>query len=76
MATYRLFVCTITLPLERVFWIFLGSQFIVFAKDWPIQAILVIPDDHECYGVRASIFSFVIFSLGKGEKGEEKICFC
>ena len=64
MGTYRLFVCKNTLPLKWVFLDFLGSQFMVFANDWPIPAILVIPDDHEGYGVRSSE-KFLSFSYSR-----------
>ena len=72
MGTYRLFVCKNTLPLKWVFLDFLGSQFMVFANDWPIPAILVIPDDHEGYGVRSSEKFFCHFPIGRGDKGGEK----
>ena len=63
MGAYRLFVCTITLPLKWVFLDFWGSQFMVFANDWPIPAILVIPDDHEGYGVWSSEMFFCHFPI-------------
>ena len=44
----------------------------VFANDWPIPAILVIPDDHEGYGVRSSEIFICHFPIGRGDKGGEK----
>ena len=74
MGTSRLFVCTITLPFKNIFGDFGGSNFIAFAKDWPIQAILVISDDHKGYGVQSLDFFFFYFSLG-GDKGGKETCF-
>ena len=76
MGTYRLFVCKNTLPLKWAFLNFLGSQFMVFANDWPIPAILVIPDDHEGYGVRSSENFICHFPIEGGTRGVKKVCFC
>ncbi len=63
MGTGRLFVCKQELPPPKKGILrFLGSQFMVFADDWRIPAILVIPDDHEGYGVRSSEFVILSFS--------------
>ena len=65
-------MCKNSLPHFWVFLNFLGSQFMVFANDWPIPAILVIPDDHEGYGVRSSENVILSFSYRKGGQGAWK----
>ena len=63
-------------PQKGRFLIFINHNLLFFAEDWPIQAILMIPDDHEGYGVRSSDNFFVNFSLGRGDKEGQKVCFC
>ena len=48
----------------------------VFANDWPIQTILVIPDDHEGYGVPSSEKVPAIFLQEGGTRAVKKASFC